>query len=150
MSQRMHVCFKCENKVRTLYEWKGEELFCGMCQQGNIERYEATLVYRFFLLIKLTRDYLEQVRGLVLYPEQGWTRKATKFTVYRIRGVILYVERFRERCALRSSRRRARRAERRSCRAEKRTLRKRQKAYLKTKRKEQRARNRAAIRKAAG
>ena len=73
MSQRMYRCPRCENKVRTLYEWKGNE-FCGMCQQENIEKYETTLFYRFLLGWQLTKDYVSHVFGLVIFPDRGWIR----------------------------------------------------------------------------
>ncbi len=154
MSQRMHMCPRCENKVRTLYEWKDEE-FCGMCQQENIERYEATLVYRFFLLLKLTKDYMEHVSDRVFFPDQGWARRATKFVVYYIEGGILYVKRLQGRARERVKRlqgrarerraaRKVRRADRRQHRAEGKALRK----LIKKRRKEE-LRERAKILKAA-
>ncbi|GAF68657.1 unnamed protein product [marine sediment metagenome] len=113
MSQRMYVCFKCENKVRTLYEWEGEELFCGMCQQENIEKYEATIVYRFFLLLQLVKDCVNKSCDQVFFPERGWIRRLVKFTIYWIRETITHVKRIRAQCAKRRRQRKARREERR-------------------------------------
>jgi hypothetical protein len=111
----MHTCFKCENKVRTLYEWKGEELFCGMCQQENIERYEATIVYRFFLLLQLVKDCANQSCAQVFFPERGWIRRSIRFSAGEIREIATYVRRLRARCALRrKERRQHRKAEARS------------------------------------
>ncbi len=147
MSQRMYVCPRCENKVRTLYEWKDEE-FCGMCQQENIERYEATVNYRFFLLLKLTKDYMERVSDQVFFPEQGWARRFVKFTVYNTQGAVDYVQRYfrqkRRRWKARRLERKVWRADRRQNRAEKKELRK----LIKKRRKEE-LRERAEILKAA-
>ena len=93
MSQRMYICPKCENRVRTLYEWKGEE-FCGMCQQENIEWYEVTLIYRFFLLFRLTKDYMGYVFDQVFFPDRGWIRRFIRLTVCGTQGVIVYVQRY--------------------------------------------------------
>jgi hypothetical protein len=87
----MYRCPKCRNKVRDLYEWKGEE-YCGMCQQSNIEAYEATTIYRFLLFWQLTRAYIRSVFGQVVFPERGWVRRT-------IRGVNRGLDRFTEEVA---------------------------------------------------
>jgi len=150
MSERMYVCFKCENKVRTLYEWKGEELFCGMCQQENIEKYEATIVYRFFLLLQLTKDFTVNVRDQVFFPPLGWFRMFIRFAPRKIEEGTAHARRIQTRMQVRRERWKKRRAERRSLRAESKTIRKRQKMYLRARRKEASAIARAKVLKAAG
>ncbi|KKL68563.1 hypothetical protein LCGC14_2123760 [marine sediment metagenome] len=147
MSQRMHMCPRCENKVRTLYDWKGKN-FCGMCQQENIEVYEATIIYRFFLLISLTKDYTKHIRDQVFLPDRGWTRKFAKFTVCNTQGVIAYVRRYLRRARIRRKEKKDLRVYNQRRKAEKKALRKRDKAYRKTERKATRA-ARAKILKAA-
>ncbi len=143
MSHKMHMCPRCENKVRTLYEWKGKD-FCGMCQQENIERYEATIVYRFFLLLRLTKDYADHVFNQVFFPDRGWTRRFAKFIVRKTQGATNYVQGYLWRARVRRGARKDRRAEKRQHKAEGKALRK----LIKTRRKEDR-RLRAKILKAA-
>ncbi len=81
MSRRMKECPKCLNRVRTLYEWKGIN-YCGMCQQVNIERHEATLIYRFFFLWMLVRDFVALTFTRVVFPQQGYIRRFTRVIVY--------------------------------------------------------------------
>ena len=147
MGQRMYTCPKCENKVRTLYDWKGKN-FCGMCQQENIEVYEATIIYRFFLLISLTKDYTKHVRDQVFLPDRGWTRKFAKFTVCKTQGVIAYVRKHLQRARIRREEKKALRDDHRRVKAERKALQKRGKAYRKKERKAER-RARAEILKAA-
>ncbi|KKK69589.1 hypothetical protein LCGC14_2932500, partial [marine sediment metagenome] len=118
MSQHMYICPKCENRVRTLYEWKGEE-FCGMCQQENIEWYEVTLIYRFFLLFRLTKDYMGYVLDQVFFPSRGWIRRFIKFIVCETQGVIVYVQRYFQRARERRNEKKARAADRKQREAEK-------------------------------
>jgi hypothetical protein len=129
----MKMCPRCENKVRTLYEWKGRD-YCGMCQQENIEKYEATLVYRFFLLLQLVKDCVNQSCDQVFFPERGWIRRSVKFSGRKIREAVTYVQRLRARCAVRKRARRARRRESRRLKRD----RKRAKAAANWARKEQR------------
>ena len=91
MSQRMHVCDKCLNKVRTLYEWRDCGRFCGMCQQENIEVYENTVVYRAFLMCRLTRDFVAKIVDQVLFPGRGFPRRSIRFVVLQKRCFVSYV-----------------------------------------------------------
>jgi len=134
MSYKLHECPKCWNKVRTLYEWKGND-YCGMCQQENIEQYEATIVYRFFLLLSLSRSYMGHIFGQVVFPERGWIRRAVRVSVYEIQGAIAYVKGIQADYVTSRTRRRNRREEKRNCRRDIRNARRHQKWARKERRK---------------
>ncbi len=85
---RMYFCVKCDNKVRTLYEWKGIE-YCGMCQQENIEKYEAAIIYRLLLMYALTTDYIKKTFGQVFFPHWGIPRRLVRLSVRLIRAIVL-------------------------------------------------------------
>ena len=87
MRRRMHRCDRCRNKTRTLYAWKGDEV-CGICQQDNIERYEATILYRLHLSFRLTGEYIGKLFKLVIFPSQGYIRRAGRFIITGIRIII--------------------------------------------------------------
>lgn len=97
MGQRMQTCPECGNKVRDLYEWKGN-VYCGMCQQENIEVYESTIIFRFFLFWRLSIDYQRRIFSQVIFPKRGWIRRffrklgeIIRIIIAEVRDVVSHV-----------------------------------------------------------